>query len=160
MPTWMEWYISKVSIISVIGTKKHTLLQYFTFLHPVQALISISPPSITHPDHKKQLWQLSANLGKSSSPIKGRGLSSIVEPAGMSLVAKSPFPEVGDGRTSTWHSGVGGVVLEDGCGTSWDVMFGPQVDTVCIESRCCLWLAHATKLRALKSELFQAFTTS
>lgn len=57
----------------------------------------------------KQLWQLSCRRGKSSSPIKGRALSRIVEPAGMSLVAKSPLPAVGDGRTSTLHSGVGGV---------------------------------------------------
>lgn len=108
--------------MSTIVTK-HTLLQYFTFLHPVQALITNSPPSLTHPDHKKQLWQLSSSFGKSSSPIKGRGLSSIVEPAGMSWVAKSPLPDVGDGRTSTWHSGVGGTVLEVGDGSILDVMF-------------------------------------
>jgi hypothetical protein len=66
----------------------------------------------------KQLWQLSSNLGRSNSPTKGRGLNSNVEPIGISLVAKSPLPEVVDGRTSTWHSGVETVVLEVGGGNS------------------------------------------
>jgi hypothetical protein len=78
----------------------------------------------------KQLWQLSSNLSKSSSPIKGRDLSSIVEPAGISLVAKSPLPEVADGRTSTWHSGVDGVMPEAAGGSKWDAMFGLQLGTI------------------------------
>lgn len=75
----------------------------------------------------------------------------------MSLVAKSPLPEVGDGRTSTWHSGVRCDALEDRDGNSWDVMFGLQVNIV-DSRRCSVVNVDACYcLRASESELFQSF---
>jgi hypothetical protein len=62
----------------------------------------------------KQLWQVSCSRSRSNSAIKGRVLSNIVEPAGMSLVAKSPLPAIADGRTSTLHSNVEGAMARAG----------------------------------------------